>query len=129
VSSSNAPLSQPAASALIAVCLQLPLGTESHVTTQLSFVDRQAAVEDLWMTSLLEAQKKRIQELEAQLEAHKANVKKLETENKRVRECEQEDLWVLILVSPEIDENYIPPEILSLRRSLSSDLCLFLASC
>ena len=65
-----------------------------------SFVDRQpqTAAEDLWMTSLLEAQKKRIQELEAELAAQKASVKKLEAENKRFREREQEDLRVLVLV-------------------------------
>jgi hypothetical protein len=66
-----------------------------------SFVDRQpqTAAEDLGMTSLLEAQKKRIQELEAELEAQTASVNKLQAENERFREREQEELGVL--VSPE----------------------------
>jgi hypothetical protein len=51
------------------------------------------------MTSLLEAQKKRIQELEAELEAQTASVNKLQAENERFREREQEELGVL--VSPE----------------------------
>ena len=44
------------------------------------------AAEDLGMTSLLEAQKKRIQELEAELEAKKEDEHKLQAENKRFRE-------------------------------------------
>ena len=53
------------------------------------------------MTSLLEAQKKRIQELEAELNAQRANLNELLAENKSFREREQEELWELV----EMDEN------------------------
>ena len=62
------------------------------------------------MTSMLEGQKKRIPELdelvvilqkikgglEAELNAQRANVNKLQAENKRLREREQEELWELV---------------------------------
>jgi len=79
-----------------------------------SFVDRQphSSAEDLGMKSLLEVQKKRIQELEAELNAQRANVNKLQTDNKRFREREQEELWELVSVPPKMDQNCncIPPQ-------------------
>ena len=48
---------------------------------------------------MLQAQlglRKRIQELEAELEANQASVNKLQAENKRFREREQEELWELV---------------------------------
>jgi hypothetical protein len=93
-----------------------------------SFVDRQpqTAAEDLGMTSLLEAQTKRIQELDelvvtlqkikggllAELNDQRANMNKLQAENKRFREREQEELWELV----EMDENYVPPQMVENGR-------------
>jgi multidrug resistance efflux pump len=108
VSSSHRAFATSFCNRLYCFCLQLlpsntdllPLGTDSNVTTchNFSFVDRQpqTAAEDLGMTSLLQAQENRIKELEAELEASQASVNKLQAENKRFVEREQEELWELV---------------------------------